>query len=388
MKASVKPKLIRTSTIAMSLDFLLKGQLAFLNKEYDVVAVSGQDKHLQNVANREGVRTEAVGMQRNIRPLNDLLSLWKLYRLFKKEKPFIVHSITPKAGFLSMTAAYFARVPVRMHTFTGLIFPSKTGTLQKILIIMDKFLCRFATHIYPEGEGVKQDLVQYGITAKPLKVLASGNVNGIDSNYFAPTLYNAESNAMLKQELGINSQDFVFIFVGRLVGDKGVNELVTAFVKLNTTHENVKLILVGPFENDLDPLADETLNEIKQHTNILSVGFQMDIRPYLVSANVLVFPSYREGFPNVVMQAGAMGLPSIVTNINGCNEIIVEGENGIIIPFKDSKAIYEAMIKMIGNTALRMRLQQNARQMIVSRYEQQLVWDAILSEYKKLEKNV
>lgn len=378
-------KIIRTSTIAMSLNYLLKGQLAFLSQNYEVIAVSGADNHLEEVALREGVRTVDLPMQRAISPINDFVSLWKLYWLFKKEKPFIVHSITPKAGLLSMTAAYFAGVPVRMHTFTGLIFPSKTGILQKILILMDKLLCRFATHIYPEGEGVKQDLVQYGITAKPLKVLANGNVNGIDSAYFDPKLYTADVNAMLKQESGINSQDFVFIFVGRLVGDKGINELVAAFRKLKATNENVKLILVGAFENDLDPLAEETLHEIKQHNNIISVGFQQDIRPYLAIANALVFPSYREGFPNVVMQAGAMGLPSIVSDINGCNEIIIDGQNGIIVPARNSNAVEAAMRKLLQDDVFRNHLQQQSRNLIISRYEQKTVWEALLLEYRKFD---
>ncbi|RTY92291.1 glycosyltransferase family 4 protein [Flavobacterium sp. GT3R68] len=380
-----KKKIIRTSTIAMSLNFLLKGQLAFLKQNYEVIAVSGADHHLDEVALREGVRTVNLQMQRAISPVKDIISLWKLYRLFKKEKPFIVHSITPKAGLLSMTAAYFAGVPVRMHTFTGLIFPSKTGMLQKILIRMDKLLCHFATNVYPEGEGVKHDLVRYKITAKPLNVLANGNVNGIDSNYFDPNLYSAEVNTMLKHGLGINTGDFVFIFVGRLVSDKGMNELVTAFKKLNANHDDVKLLLVGPFENDLDPLDADTLQEIKQHKNIISVGFQNDIRPYLAIADVLVFPSYREGFPNVVLQAGAMGLPAIVTDINGCNEIVIDNLNGIIIPAKDSKAVQDAMQKLLQDTDLRNHLQQQSRNLIISRYEQKLVWEALLLEYRKFD---
>jgi glycosyltransferase involved in cell wall biosynthesis len=150
----------------------------------------------------------------------------------------------------------------------------------------------------------------------------------------------------------------------------------------------VKLLLVGPFEFDLDPLAPETLREITANNKIISVGFQKDVRPYLAISSCLAFPSYREGFPNVVMQAGAMGLPSIVTNINGCNEIVIEGENGILIPVKNSNAIYEAMDKMIVNDDFREKIQKKARQMIVVRYEQQVVWEAILAEYKRLGQNV
>ena len=377
-----KTKLIRTSTVPISLDYLLKGQLRFLNQHFEVVAVSGEDEHLRTVAEREQVRTIPLTMQRAIRPLHDLVALWKLYRLFKKERPQIVHSITPKAGLLSMLAAKMAGVPIRMHTFTGLIFPSKTGVFQQLLIKMDQLLCWAATHIYPEGNGVKHDLENYKITSKPLQVLANGNVNGIDLEFFSCAQVSTEQKDQLQQELGIQPNDFVFIFIGRLVGDKGINELVKAFSQLETP--NSKLLLVGPFEAELDPLLPETLKVIETHSNIISVGFQADVRPYLAISDCLVFPSYREGFPNVVMQAGAMGLPSIVTNINGCNEIIEEGINGLIIPPKDSMALQNAMICLLEDKNVYKNLKNNARQMITSRYEQKLVWEALLEEYRRL----
>ncbi|HLA56744.1 MAG TPA: glycosyltransferase family 4 protein [Flavobacterium sp.] len=378
-------KVIRTSTVALSLDILLKGQLKFLSGYYEIVAVSGNDNHLQAVENREGVRTIDVPIQRKISPWNDLVSLYKLYKVFKKERPFIVHSITPKAGLLSMVAAYFAKVPVRIHTFTGLIFPNKTGLMQKTLILMDKMLCAFATDIYPEGQGVKADLIRYKITSKPLHIIANGNVNGIDVDYFDPSLFTDTENASLRQSLGISANEFVFIFVGRLVKDKGINELVAAFSKL---HSNCKLLLVGPIEPELDPLLPETLREIDSNKNILTTGYQTDVRPYFAIADSLVFPSHREGFPNVVLQAGAMELPCIVTDINGSNEIIENGKNGLIIPVKNENAILEAMKKLMANSEMQAEMRQNARPKIVSRFRQNVVWDGILAEYRKFESHV
>src|SRR6185312_342487 len=150
-----------------------------------------------------------------------------------------------------------------------------------------------------------------------------------------------EQKQQLRQELNIKASDFVFVFVGRLVKDKGINELVSAFSKLQI--QNARLLLVGNFEPELDPLFSETLQRIQSNPNIFSVGFQKDVRPYFSISNALVFPSYREGFPNVVMQAGAMELPSIVSNINGCNEIIKNGVNGIIIPPKNEDELFKAM---------------------------------------------
>lgn len=375
-------KIIRTSTIPLSLNILLRGQLKFLNDYFEVIGVSSKGDDLIEVEKREGIKTQAVEMERGISPFKDLISLFKLYKQFKKEKPTIVHSITPKAGLLTMLAGKMAGVPIRMHTFTGLIFPTQTGAMQKLLIKMDQLLCWAATNIYPEGNGVKNDLINFNITSKPLKVLANGNVNGIDLEFFSKTTISTIQQNQLKQELGIEVNDFVFIFVGRLVGDKGINELVEAFLMLKS--QSSKLLLVGPFETELDALHEKTLHEIATNKNIISFGFQKDVRPYFAVSNALVFPSYREGFPNVVMQAGAMELPSIVSDINGCNEIIIEGENGIIIPVKNSDAILNAMQRLLEDKVFYQQLQQNARPMIQSRYEQQVVWNALLEEYNSL----
>lgn len=381
----MKKKIIRTATVASSLDILLKGQLAFLNEYYDVIAVSGQDIHLENVANREKIRTINISFQRPISFIQDLISLFRLYKLLKKEKPFIIHSITPKAGLLSMIAGFWAGVPVRIHTFTGLIFPTKTGLSKSFFIFMDRFLCRFATHILPEGNGVKNDLIKYKITNKPLKIIANGNINGIDLKYFNPDLFSENDKINLRKHLNISENDFVFIYVGRLVSDKGINEIIKTFDKLQKQNSKAKLLLVGPFENNLDPLLSETYAVLESNTSIMSIGFQDDVRPYFAIANALVFASYREGFPNVVLQAGAMNLPSIVTNINGCNEIIQDNFNGNIIESKNEKALFNAMQLYINDNELVKKLASNCRQNIISKFEQKLVWNALLKEYFKID---
>jgi len=379
-------KLFRISTVPMSLNILLKGQLRYLNQFYSVTAISGEGTDLQAVKQREKVKVFTIEMSRTIAPLKDLHSLILLYHYFKKEKPIIIHTITPKAGLLAMVAGKFAGVPVRMHTFTGLIFPTRKGLMQKVLIQMDRFLCSCATHIFPEGQGVKRDLEMYKITDKPLKVIANGNVNGIDTEFFSRSQISEAQQQELRRDLGILPEDFVFIFVGRLVGDKGINELVEAFKEIALP--KAKLLLVGPLETDLDPLDTATLAEIETNKNIITAGYQNDVRLYFAISHVLVFPSYREGFPNVVLQAGALELPAIVSNINGCNEIIIEGRNGTIIPVKDVQSLKSSMTEMYQNEPWREKLQSQARSMITSRYDQQVVWQAILAEYRAAEKTI
>jgi len=383
-KKTSKEKIIRTAAVPGSLYGLLKGQLHFLNQYYEIIGVASEGTVLKQVEDREGIRTKDINIERSISPLKDLVSLYKLYRYFDKEKPKMVHSITPKAGLLSMIAAYFANVPVRAHTFTGLIFPTQTGFLKMLLLLFDKIICRFATNVYPEGNGVKNDLIQYKVTTKPLKVIANGNVNGKDLSYFDPNLYSDESLKIEKENLGITDKDFVFIFIGRLVNDKGMNELVSAFCKLVEKHADVKLILVGSHEGETDILPESTWKKLNAEKRIIWVGKKDDIRPYLSVSNALVFPSYREGFPNVVLEAGAMGLPAIVTDINGSNEIIEHGKNGHIIPSKDEQSLLKAMTNFVEDQQLVLQMAKNARKVIAERYEQSYVWQSILEEYQRI----
>lgn len=375
-------KIIRTSTVPGSLNNFCRGLLKDLqdHEGYEVVAVSSPGDALDEISTREGVRIYAVPMERHISPLKDLVSLCRLIRVFYKERPDMVHSITPKAGLLSMIAAWICRVPVRLHTFTGLVFPTSSGLKQKILIFTDRLTCACATHIVPEGEGVKNDLIGYKITKKPLKVLGYGNIKGIDLERFNPEL----SEIKIAAENIRKDNVFTFIFIGRLVGDKGINELIAAFKHLNLDHPNTRLLLVGPKEQDLDPIETETIQEVEQNRAIEAVGGQKDVRPWLLASDAFVFPSYREGFPNVVIEAGAMGLPSIVTDINGSREIIIEGENGVIISSKDSEALYKAMKSFIEQPEKVIRLRENARSLVASRFEQGYVRQCLKDYYKEI----
>lgn len=242
----------------------------------------------------------------------------------------------------------------------------------------DWLTCTCATHIIPEGEGVKNDLLNYNITKKPIKVLGFGNCRGIDLEHFDKTIDVVDKAIKLRKVTTLT-----FIAVGRLVGDKGINELVEAFVKLNNETPDVRLILVGSEENKLDPLRPDTRKIIEECEAIDAVGEQQDVRPWFAASDVAVLASYREGFPNVVIEAGAMGLPQIVTDINGAREIIIEGENGTIVPPKSTNALYEAMKRML-NADYRNSLAKNARKLIASRYEQRFVRQCLYDFYDEI----
>jgi glycosyltransferase involved in cell wall biosynthesis len=383
-------KLIRITTIPMSFKYLLKGQMNFMSKNgFNVTMVSSDGQELNDVIENEKCDHIVIPLTRKITILKDLKATYNLYKLIRKEKPDIVHTHTPKAGIVGMLASYFAKVPIRLHTVAGLPLIETSGFKRIILNFVEKLTYQCSTNVYPNSYGLKKIILNNKFTSEnKLKVIGNGSSNGIDTCYFDPELFSIKDKEVLKTNLGIKKTDFVFIFVGRIVSDKGINELVEAFHKICLVKENIKLLLVGPFEDELDPLQKKTKLLINNNENIISVGYQNDVRPYFSISNCLVFPSYREGFPNVVMQAGVMNLPSIVSDINGCNEIINEGENGWIIPVKNEEALLNAMKNCftLRNEFIKMKL--NARKSIVNHYEQKLVWEAILNEYKSFGENI
>ena len=375
MKDIQRKKLIRVTTADISLNSLLKGQLKFLNQYFEVIGVAKDTGVLKEVSEREGIRVVDAPLERPISLVKDIKGLWFLYRLFRKEKPWCVHANTPKGSLLAMIAAWIARVPHRVYTVTGLRYQGAQGMLRTILKTMERLSCLFATNVIPEGQGVLHALQEDNITKKPLRVIWNGNINGIDTEYFKSTKSFTERK----------NDTFTFVFIGRIVRDKGIHELTECIRKLNCN-----LILVGSFE-DGDPVDEDDKKFLLTSEKVKFVGWQIDVRPYLEQADVLVFPSYREGFPNVPMQAGAMGLPCIVTNINGCNEIIKDGLNGKIIaaPLKEGTKMMEqsllnTMQWFINHREEAKRMGNNARPMIQERYEQRCVWTALKEYYDAL----
>lgn len=374
----MKRKIIRAVTISRSIAFFEPIIDDLYSKGYEVVSLSSEGFELQRLRER-GVKTIVVNMYRRMSPVKDLKSLWQLIKVFRQEKPYMVHSMTPKAGLLCMLAAKITGVPRRVHTFTGLVWPTAKGLSRKIIMFTDWMTCACATHVIPEGKGVMDDL-QNHITHKQMKVLGYGNCRGVDMKRFSRRPEVMERADKLKKE-GV----FTFVFVGRIVGDKGMNELMEAFEKLVAKY-NTRLIIVGGEEATLDPVKPITLERIKNIPQIETVSPQFDdnLLAYYACSDCFVFPSYREGFPNTVMEAGAMGLPSIVTDINGSREIIEDGKNGVIIPSKNMEALYNAMERMIVDKEQTTLMASNARDMIDSRFEQSFVRKCLLDFYDSI----
>lgn len=408
-------KIVRAATVPSSLEVFCKDILCELSRDYEVLALSSPGQDLEKVSLREGVRTIGVPMERHISPWKDLIALCKIYKVLRDEKPDMVHSMTPKAGLLCMITAWLARVPVRVHTFTGLVWPTSTGFKRKILMMTDRITCACATHVIPEGYGVLNDLRDYGITKKPLKVLGYGNVMGVSLDYWRKSEELEVRSEEFRSYASDGKKVFTFLFVGRIVGDKGINELVKAFTKLGVRSEEFgvkcRLVMVGSYEDHLDPILPETRKLIDEIPEIEAVGPQYgeDLKAWYAAADCFVFPSYREGFPNTVLEAGAMELASIVTDINGSREIIGPSlspskgedlsqnnqrlkqgemmsirENGVVIPSKDVDALYDAMLWMMEHEEERKAMGKRAREIVAERWEQGFVREKLYEFYREV----
>ncbi|WP_221405699.1 glycosyltransferase family 4 protein [Roseivirga echinicomitans] len=364
----------------MSLSLLLNGQFAYFQSVgFNVEVGSAVGPEIERIIQKENVVHHQFPFSREISPLRDLKALFLMVRFLRNNTFDIVHTHTPKAGLIGMMAAWFCKVPVRMHTVAGLPLMEAKGIKKRVLMLVERITYHCATKVYPNSFAQKE-YIHKNIFSKgeKLKVIGNGSSNGINCDYFQPSSALNEKAKQIRSELKIPFDKHVAIFVGRVTGDKGINELVNAFKTL----EDLDLILVGPLESELSPLEATVMNEIEENPKIHLVGFQSDVRPYLLASDFLVFPSYREGFPNAPMQSGAMGLPCIVSDINGCNEIIINEANGLLIPPKNVEAIRLAILRLMEEPTLMGKLTHNARSMIVERYDQRFLWEALHLEYQ------
>lgn len=375
------PTILRITTVSISIEKLLHGQVEYFNNlGYNVHTASYGEYQYPNhhIINQ---------LRRQISPFRDVLALLQLVRLIRILRPDIVHTHTPKAGLLGILAAKMCRVPIRVHTVAGLPLMAKSGLLKRLLVNIEKLTYAAATDILPNSNTLATYIRESIYDHPKLKVLANGTSNGIDTDYYASDVFPSSQIKNLKVDLGLNR--IVFLFVGRVVSDKGINEAVSAFKKINSKYEDTSFLIVGDEEKELDPLYSFTQKELSDNKDIVSLRYQTDIRPYVLASDILLFPSHREGFPNVPLQCGAMGRALILSDINGCNEIVANQKNGILVPVADQNAICDAMEDLYLNEAKRNTFATAIRSTISQKYKQAYVWESLSDFYSnKLENDV
>lgn len=383
-------KIIRVTTVPMALKVLLRGQMRYMKKAgFEVIMVSSDGEERSDVMEYEECPHYIVPMTRKITPIADLQSFWKLYRLLKKEKPDIIHSHTPKAGLLAMLAAKIAGVKIRIHTIAGLRFMTAKGLTRNILTRMEKITAKAATHVWPNSMSLLKYIKENKlVNANKLEVIGKGSSNGIDLTRFSKSVLSAEGVQKAKQVVSYNPSLTYLLSVGRIVKDKGISELAKSFSTLYAENDELRLILVGTFEEKLDPLDEDVMHLIKNHPGIILAGWHDEVEYFMSIANLMVHASYREGFPNVVLQAGAMECPIVCSRIEGNIDIVDENINGLIFTAGDEMDLHKKLRQAITDPAGMKQKAALLRKKIEDNFDRSFVQEKLRQKYEILLQSV
>lgn len=339
------PKLIRITTAPLSLKYLLSNQMKYMNENgFNVIMVSSEGKEWPDLIANEKCEYRIVHMTRQITPFKDLKSLWQLYKLFKKEKPDIVHSHTPKGGLLGMLAAKMAGVKIRIHTIAGLRFMTSTGMTKSVLVFMEKLTAKCAHYVWPNSYSLLNYIRQHKLVKEDkLQVIGHGSSNGVDLTRYSTSALKPEKIEEIKKLLKYDDSLCYLLNMGRIVKDKGVDEVFKAFKIVYEENTKLRLILLGAFEDDLDPISDEAREILKTHPAIIHIDWSDHVEYFMHLSHLLIHASYREGFPNTLLQTGAMGCPIICSAIEGSIDIVTHEETGLLFQAKNADDLLEKL---------------------------------------------
>ena len=350
-------KICIIATVPFALIMFMKPHIAMLAEEYDVTLLAnGLEHDVASLFLNKNVRFVAVNMRRKISLWSDMVTLLQLYRIFRKERFEVVHSLTPKAGLLAMLAAFSARVPHRIHTFTGQVWANKVGFARFGLKIFDKLVAKCATGLLTDSVSQRQFLIAEDVVDKEkIVVLGNGSACGVDSKRFKPNLI---IRHQIRLNLSIPDSDIVYLFLGRLNKDKGIQDLAHAFSALVGNMPHVHLLVVGPDEGDVDRVLHLIL--VNCHAQFHRIGFTNKPEDYMACADIFCLPSYREGFGSTLIEAASVGIPAVASRIYGITDAVVDGETGILHQPKNIEEIKHALLTLTNDTNLREQMSKQA----------------------------
>ncbi|MCA9492964.1 MAG: glycosyltransferase family 4 protein [Myxococcales bacterium] len=378
-----RPRLCIATTVPLSLTALVPGQARMLSADFDVQLLTSPGELVEVARANEGTEVTTFPLTRTIDPRGDLAVLPKLVRHFRRTRPDIVQTYTPKAGLLCTMAARAARVPVRVHGVVGMPLMEARGARKAILNVTERVTYANATHLTANSIGLQRWMSEH-LTRRRIDVIGYGSINGIDLTRYDGPAHRQAHRQRVRAELGFTDEHRVWLFVGRVVRDKGVVELVDAFVRLHARHPSARLVVVGPPEPELDPIPASTEETLRTHPAIRSVGYQHDVVPWLAAADAYVLPSYREGLPNGLLEAAAFGLPAVATDINGCNEVIDPERTGLLVPPKDASSLEAALEALTTSPERSAALGRAGRARVEERYDQRVYWGHLRAYYQRV----
>ena len=376
-------RILNVVTSSLSLRFL-DGQLEYLGRKgYEVTVVSSAGEELQREEG-DGVRAIALPMAREISPWEDLVSLWRLVREILLLGPTITNVATPKAGLLGGLAAWLCGVPCRYYTLLGLRCETTSGLKRRVLLLTERIACTCAHRVICVSESLRDKAIELGVVddGRTL-VFASGSCNGVDAKRFIATAEILMRAGQIREDLGIPTNAPVVGFVGRLTNDKGISELVEAYLALRTEIPELRLLLVGEMEKG-DPLPARIRRCIESERGIIRTGFVQDPSGYYHVMNVFAFPTHREGFGIVTLEAHAAGKPVVAARATGVADAVVDGVTGILVPVGDARALTSALASVIGNGRLAAALGSAGRERVLREFRQEIIWEALAKEYSRM----
>ena len=362
----------------MSAKVFLKNYIDSLNKIYDVTLIANfkENTLLREFFNE--IRTIDIPIDRKISLANDIKSLLALIHIIRKENFFSVHPITPKAGLLSMISAFIAGIPNRFHTFTGQVWVTKSGIYRSILKYLDKITFKTSTAVLVDSPSQRDFLIKEGIISETKSsVLGNGSISGIDTSRFKPSKI---SRSSVRATHGLDKDSFIFLFLGRINKEKGIAELVRAFLRSGCISHGGILMLIGPEEDDV--LSQVTNELIKINSAFVRVGFTDQPEHYMAAADVFCLPSHREGFGLVIIEAAACGVPAIASNIYGISDAIENDVTGILHPAHDESSIADAMIELMKNPKRLLDLSQKGRERATRLFSNSILKKQMMLFYK------
>lgn len=382
-KALSDIRIARISTVPFFVVAQLKQQIAALGAQGAKVAVVASDEpEMALLQGLEGVRCVPIDIPRSISPWRDLLALIRLYRFFRSERIQIAHSTTPKAGLLTALAAFLAGVPVRLHTFTGQPWVTMHGIKRWLARASDKLIGRLNTRCYTDSASQRQYLLSQGILNEmQLFVIGAGSLAGVDMHRFDRDRFTQEQCAALRQSLGIARNAPALLFVGRITVDKGVHELLQAYSAIKAMGSDAHLVFVGRFDTESGVAGAISRNDIERIPDTHIVGYTDCPEAYLAIADILCLPSYREGFGTVVIEAAAMGVPTVGSNIYGLSDAVMPGETGLLVTPQDVDELAYALKRLLDDETLRTRMGASARQRASELFDSDKVSDQVMDEY-------
>ncbi len=378
-------RLLHVVTVPISLNFF-RGQIGYLRSQgFDVQAVSSPGEEAELARERESIPVHEVPMNRGISPLADLVSLWRLIKLIRRVKPDIVHSHTPKAGLLGTLAARFTGRRGVMLSIFGLPQMTSRGWKLRLLNTLTRFSCGLSQRVWCDSHSMRQHLIETKLCcADKIVVLGHGSSNGIESQRkFNPANYPLEERRDLRERYHIPVDAFTVCFVGRIVADKGMRELSAAWRILRERHPNLHLLIVGPFEPQ-DPLDARDEELLRTDSRIHLAGMRQDVPLHLAASDLLVNPSYREGFNVALLEAAAMGLPVVASRVPGCADPVIEGETGILVPVRDAAALAQAIERYLLDPELRRKHGTAGRDRVVRDFQPERIWQELEQNYHEL----